>query len=532
MTDERIAADPDDEGPENDLSGRSRMAWNVVASWLGHSVFVVAGFFLPRIIDRNLGQVGLGIWDFGWSLVSYLGIAQVGVGSSVNRYVAKRRAQHDTEGLNRTVSSVMLIQAIIAVVVLAFTAVATWMVPSLLDAELGGYVIDARRVVFLLGLGVTVQMAFNPFVGVITGCHRWDLHNAINGGMYGVTAVAMALAVSFKGGLTALAAVNVAGTVVAEVIRAVVAHRVCPELRLRWKSVSWPEARTLLTFGGKTVLGVLSSLLLYQTNSLQIVGALGAGSLALYTRPMSLMRHVQTFVSKFAFVLTPTASSFHAAGREKDLRELLTDACRGCAFLSIPPLAFLAIMGDPILRLWMGPSYALGALVAVLAMGHLPSIVHQPVWNILVGMNMHGRVAVASLVAGVLSVILCGVALGPLQWGLSGAALALTVPLILLNFIYTAAYACRVLKLSYWRYLVEVWRMPLACALPFVLCLLGVRWMFDGRPGACLLVGMGAGGLVLSAVYWRWAIPDSAKVQAGEAVARTWSRFRGRGPSR
>jgi O-antigen/teichoic acid export membrane protein len=184
-------------------------------------------------------------------------------------------------------------------------------------------------------------------------------------------------------------------------------------------------------------------------------------------------------------------------------------------------------MGDPILRLWMGPSYALGTLVAVLALGHLPGIVHQPVWNILVGMNMHGRFAVASLVAGVVSVILCALALGPLHGGLSGAALALTVPLVLLNFVYTAAYACRVLQMSYWRYLLDVWRMPLACGLPFILCLLGVRWMFDGRPGVCFLVGMGAGGLVLSAVYWRWAIPPETKTRAGAAIFRTWSRVRG-----
>lgn len=529
MSDEQNAAERETEDKEGDLSGRSRLVWNVVASWLGHSVFVIAGFFLPRIIDRHLGQVGLGIWDFGWSLVSYLGIAQVGVGSSVNRYVAKRRAQHDTEGLNRTVASVMFIQAIIALVVLVFTAIGTWMVPALLDAQLGGYIGEARWVVFLLGLGVVAQMAFNPFVGVVTGCHRWDLHNAINGGMYGVTAVAMAVAVYMKGGLAALAAVNLAGTVTAEVVRAVAAHRVCPELSLRWKSVSWGEARTLLTFGGKTVAGTLANILLYQTNSLQIVSVLGAGSLALYSRPMSLMRHTKTFVSKFAFVLTPTASSLHAEGRESALRELLTDSCRVSAFLSIPPLAFLSIMGDPILRLWMGPHYAVGALVVALAMGHLPSVVQQPVWNILVGMNLHGRVAAASLVAGVVSVIACYVALGPLNGGLIGAALALTVPLILVEFGYTAAFACRALRLPYWRYVVDVWRMPLICTLPFVLSQLAVRLLLGDRPGLCLLVGMSLGAVVLVPIYWKWAIPRSAKEQALGALTATWSRVRSLG---
>ncbi len=526
MTDQTTPTEPADEGRDDDLSGRNRMAWNVIASWMGHSVFVIAGFFLPRIIDRHLGQVGLGIWDFGWSLVSYLGIAQVGVGSSVNRYVAKWRAQRDTEALNRTVSSVMFLQAIIAVVVLVITAVGTWMVPSLLNAQLGGYVDDARRVVFLLGLGVTAQMAFNPYVGVITGCHRWDLHNAINAGMYGVTAVAMAVAVSLGGGLGSLAAVNLAGTVTAEVVRAVAAHRVCPELRLSWKSVSWGEARVLLTFGGKTVIGTLAGILLYQTNSVQIVSLLGAGSLAMFSRPLSLVRQTATFVTKFAFVLTPTASSLHAAGDEVGLRELLIKSCRGCAFLSIPPLAFLSIMGDPILRLWMGPHYALGVLVAVLALGHLPAIVHQPIWNILIGMNLHGRIAIAGLVAGIVSVAACAIALGPLQGGLIGAALSLTIPIVLTNFIYTAGYACRVLKLSYLRFLREVWGTPLACGLPFALCLIGVRLSFDSRPGVCLLVGMAVGGLLLLPLYWRWALPGSAKERARARFVLTWNRVR------
>ena len=86
------------------------MARNVLSSWGGHVVFVLAGFVMPRLIDVRIGQVSLGLWDFSWSMVSYFGLAQVGVGSSVNRYVAKYRAANDVESLNRTVSSVNVIQ--------------------------------------------------------------------------------------------------------------------------------------------------------------------------------------------------------------------------------------------------------------------------------------------------------------------------------------------------------------------------------------------------------------------------------------
>lgn len=502
------------------------MAWNVVASWLGHSVFVVAGFFLPRIIDRHLGQTGLGIWDFGWSLVSYLGIAQVGVGSSVNRFVAKRRAEHDTEGLNRTVSSVMFLQGLIALAVIVLTAGGTWMVPTLLSAQLGGFVSEARMVVFLLGLGVTAQMALNPYVGVITGCHRWDLHNAISGSMYGVTAIGMATTVILGGGLPSLAAVNLAGTLLSEIIRAVAAHRVCPELRIRWSSVSFAEARTLLSFGGKTVIGVLSGLLLYQTNALQIVGHLGAASLALYSRPMSLVRHVRTFANKFAMVLTPTASSLHAAGRTDELRALLEQAARASACLGLPPILVLALMGDPILRVWMGAQYAAGALVAVLAVGHLGDIAKQPVWNILVGTNMHGRAAVLSLVSSTISVALCAAALGPLHGGLVSAALALTLPMTLVETLGTTFYACRQLKIPFGPFLAHVWRLPILCALPFAACLLGARAAFPEQPAAALAAGLLSGGALLAGTYWRWVIPESIRKRAWETLLGALTRVR------
>lgn len=94
----------------DNLSGRRALARNVMYSWSGHAVFVLAGFIIPRVIDRKIGQTALGIWDFGWSIVNYFWLAQAGIGSSVNRHVAKYRAKGESEALNCVVSSVMCVQ--------------------------------------------------------------------------------------------------------------------------------------------------------------------------------------------------------------------------------------------------------------------------------------------------------------------------------------------------------------------------------------------------------------------------------------
>src|SRR5690348_219890 len=99
-----VAVAEDAAAPEpsvDDLTGRDRMVSNVLASWAGHLVFIVAGFVMPRQIDRHIGQVGLGVWDFGWTAVNYFFLAQIGVGVSVNRYVARYRAAQDVAGLGR-----------------------------------------------------------------------------------------------------------------------------------------------------------------------------------------------------------------------------------------------------------------------------------------------------------------------------------------------------------------------------------------------------------------------------------------------
>src|SRR4249919_614272 len=161
----------------DDRSGRDRLVWNVIASWAGHVVFIVAGFIMPRQIDRHVGQVGLGVWDFGWTTVNYFFLAQIGVGVSVNRYVARYRSARDTDGLSRMISSVVLLQFLAASIVLALTAASAYWLPFFFREDLRGEAEVATRVIALLGVSVAVRMASQPFSGVVTGCHRWDLHN-------------------------------------------------------------------------------------------------------------------------------------------------------------------------------------------------------------------------------------------------------------------------------------------------------------------------------------------------------------------
>jgi O-antigen/teichoic acid export membrane protein len=510
----------------HDPTGRDLMAWNVLTSWAGHGVFVVAGFLLPRIIDRKVGQEALGVWDFAWSLVSYFGLAEIGVGSSLSRYVAKYRAAGDVARLRSAASSVMLVQLASATLALAATATVALSMPYLFGREIGVHLDVATPVVALLGSSLAIEIAFDTFHGVITGCHRWDLHNAINAGFHALKTGAMIAVLLFGGGLRGLALVYLCGVVAREITRRAVAYRVCPELRIGPAYANWGQVRRMAIFGAKASVPGVARLFLFQGNSLIVASQLGPAALALYARPNSLLRHAETFINKFAHVLTPTASSLQAKGRLDDLRRLLIESTRFGTCLALPLLLILGIMGDPILGLWMGARYEQGGVLAILAAGYLVMLTQRPVVTILTGLNAHGRLGLASLVSSICGCGLSFLLVKLLHLQLVGAALSVAIPLALGGGAYVIYDACRKLAMPYGEYLRRAYLSPVVCTLPFVACLVAARLLFRAQPLAALAVGCGSGAAVLAPLYWLYVLPKSARDKLEEMTGRLARRLR------
>lgn len=495
----------------DDVTGRDRLVSNVLFSWGTYAVFILAGFLLPRMIDQRLGQDLLGIWDFAWSLVTYFGLVEAGIGSSVNRYIAQYRAAGNTHAMNGIVSSACCILGVAGILVLASTIALSLLLPRLFDSRLGTHGPEAQWIVLLLGVSIGVQISLGAFGGVLTGCHRWALHNINTSGWYAVTLAGMIVTLLLGGGLRALATMCLMGEILTGAGRLLLAHRVCEDLRVRPSFVQWDKIRELLTFGGKTLIPGVSNLLLNQTTSVLIVAYLGPAVLALYTRPRSLMNHLGALVQKMAMTLTPTTSSLQSTGDLVGIQTLFVKAIGYSFYLALPAVSVMTVFGGPILQLWMGSRYASSLVPAILAVGYLASMAQMPLYTILAGMNAHGRAGVAQFVASIGSAILMIVGLGYLTWGLVGVAVASTLPLTIVNVVYLPAFACRKLGMSVTRYTLEALAKPIFCSLPFLFCLIAARILFARQPIAAFFLGVVTGTAVLLPIYWRFAISESLK---------------------
>jgi O-antigen/teichoic acid export membrane protein len=502
-----------------DLTGRDRLASNVLAGWGAYFVIAVAGFLAPRVMDRRLGQETVGIWDFGWSLVTYLGLTALGVGSSVNRNVARYRAAGDTERLSRVVSSATVINAASGAAALLLTGIFVWFLPRMLSADLADRTGEARLVVLLLGGTIALSLSFQAFQGVLVGCHRFDVTNAINAGFEVTSSVAIVVVLLSGGGLVAAASVCIITAFGAELMRLVWARRVCPELRIRRSNATWSEMKRLFRFGIKTMVEGLSGLLLIQANKLLVGSSLGLAELAVFSRPLALTRIVESFGTRLANVLPPTASSLQRTGRDHELRQLVLSSTRLGVATVLPMSLVLAILGDPIMILWMGRHYTPGAFLVVLVLGSAGPLALRPVVTILQGLDRHGRPALATLVAAASSTLLGLANASFLHWGLLGAALGIALPMIGLT-VFLAWYACRMFHIRPGELFRESFWPPLLCAAPFALILAASRIAFRDAPALAIIVGTVAGAALLLPLSWRMVLPEDVRGQVRTLAAR------------
>lgn len=496
--------------PEKDLTGRSRLVSNVLFTWAGQLVFFVSGFIMPRLIDRKLGQEVLGVWDFSWSLVTYFRFVDMGVTASVNRYVARHWGKEDIEGINRVVSSATFALSIAAAVIFLGAIVATLSLPYWSGIHTGRYVSVTQWSVFWLGTMLAAGTSLGAFNGVLTGCHRWELQTMRTSVWQFITVSAMIVALFLGAGLATLAAITAIGQTLGQLTMVTLAYRACPGLQLKRAYVRGDTIKELYIYSGKTLLPTASEMLLNQTTSVVITGSLGLASLAIFTRPRSLLRQMDSLERKMAMILTPTTSSLESCGDVQEIERLLIKSVRYSIYLVLPLVLVLVIFGGEVMRIWMGPNYANWILPAILAIGFLGTCIQTPILFMLEGLNAHGRAGLGQLIGSAISALCVFVALRFAHGGLTAAAVAVTVPLLVVNLMYLPMLLCRRLGRGLGKFYGEVAFRPIVHALPYAVCLVMARLLFKSYPVPALAV-CAAGSLELAIVYWRSVLPEKLK---------------------
>lgn len=498
---------------KKDITGRDRMLRNVVIGWCSYLVVFISGFLLPRMMDEYIGQVLLGVWDFVWSVVNYLNFIQPGIGASLNRYIAKYRASNRTKELIIMVSTVVTMQIILTLLVLFLVVIFTEILPPLLFDSGNSEIETARWVIGILGSTAAFQMLFSPSKGVLSGCHRWDILNGLQAAS-SLLGVLLMIGVMIIGrSLIHVAITYFIVQIITALIRVLFSFRVCPELKINLSYASWSQAKIILRFGVKTLTAGVPMLLTALTANVIVASTLGAAALAVFARPISLVRHLQTFTTKFTFVLVPTVGAMQELNQNEELRGFLLKTTKYSVAFTLPIISLLIVFGDVLLKLWMGEQYANWLLMAIIAIGYLLPISQDPIMRILMGLNKHGIAAIKSIIYGVSSFIIIATIVTIWGWSLINAALTVAISLTISRGIVLPMHACRMFEIGFLEYFNGVFKIPLLCAIPYLAILISCRIIIGELEVAAFGLASILGIFILSILYWYFLFTERERVK-------------------
>jgi O-antigen/teichoic acid export membrane protein len=328
---------------------------NVGSSWSALAVSVVVGIFLSPFILHRLGDTSFGIWILIFSVTGYYGLFDLGIRSSIIRYVSKYSATGDQENLTKFVNTALFTYTAIGAASMAVTLLLSSSLEHLFKIPAGMHV-QAKILLLIVGASVSLSFPLGVFGGVLEGLQRFYLLNWTG---IGATLARAALIVYFLNrgyGLLTVALITVSLPMVSSILRGVFVFRLLP-LPISPAYIDRGSFRHMAIYGTTTLFVMIAARLRFRTDELVIGTMMSAAAVTYFNIGARIVDYAQEFVASLAQIFVPMSSQSEARGDLSRVRKIYIAGNRVCALLIIPITTILIFFGKHIIRIWVGARY-------------------------------------------------------------------------------------------------------------------------------------------------------------------------------
>lgn len=494
---------------------------NVGSSWFALGVNVLVGIFLSPFILHRLGDEAFGLWVLIFSLTGYYGLFDLGIRSSIIRYVAKYTATGEQDELNRLVSTAILSYSCIAVLTMAVTLIVNYYVDSVFKIP-AAFAATAHWLLLMVGLSVALGFPLGIFGGILEGLQRFYVLNFTSISSTLLRALLIVVALEHGRGLLTLAFITVSFPLLNQVVNAVAVFRLVP-LRLGFECVNRSTLSKIGSYSGTTFLILVAVRLRFKTDALIIGTFVSAAAITYFTVGSRLLDYAAELVSSLAQIFVPMSSHLDAQGDMVSLRKVLVVGNRACAAIIFPITAVFTVLGKSIIEIWVGPQYVRTSYTVLLVLLYPTTLMlaQSSSGRVLWGMAKHRTWAWIVLIEGVSNLILSLVLVRP--FGILGDAVGTAIPLTCSMIYFLPRHLCRLVRIRVRTYLYQAFALPVGLSVPVVAVLLLMRrWFVPHRLDALLLqlavVGLVYGGELAWAFLTEraWSVDNLAEFEKDE----------------
>src|ERR1022692_53229 len=448
---------------------------NVGSSWFSLGINVSLGLVLSPFILHRLGDTAFGIWALILSITGYYGLFDLGIGSSVIRFVSKYTATGEQEELAKIINTSLFTYSCIGVLSLMVTVTAASQIGRMFHVP-PEFVATARWLLLMVGAAVALGFPFGIFGGFLEGLQRFYILNFTNIAANLLRAGLIVISLKHGGGILAVALITVTLPLLAAIARGFFALSYCP-VPFALKYVDRATLRRIANYSGITFMIMIAAQLKFKTDEIVIGSFMSLAAITYFNVGARIVDYAGMVVRTLSQIFVPMTSQSEALGEMGRLRKIFLLGNRVCAMTIFPICAVLVILGKSIIEVWMGKKYVDASYPVLVIM-----ILCCTLWwaqgasgRILLGMSKHGTWAIVTVSEGVANLILSIILVRP--YGIIGDALGTAIPLTCSMLFFMPHHLCKKLDVRLRTFLRESYTLPFLLSVPLVAALLLMqRW--------------------------------------------------------
>lgn len=427
---------------------RRKLLLNSLSGTALYVVNVVVAFVMSPIIINALGNRDYGLWELVMSVIGYMGLLDLGIGTALVRFVSVAEGKQDGDDLRKTISTSFAFFVVVGVAaVLIFLLLGYF--PQIVAGSEAKDITNLGTVFMLLGLNAGMTFPLQVFIATLMGVQR---HYFINFTRILLVTLQAAtnyfLLITYQGRGLLVMALTVPLFTALQVVAfalAVSLDKNIPKFTL--KDVSWIKAKEMISFGAKSATMLVASRLQNQSVPLIIGNFIGLGSIVYFVMPNRLVDYAKGLSLAMGFPLTPYFGASIGRNANDELLKSWLITTLALQIISLAMPVMILFCGEAFLRLWIGQEYAEAGRVVLFALtaGLVADSLATNAFRMLTAQGKHGRCSLMWLVLSVVSIPL-GVG-GAKLWGVAGVAAATTVATVTANLV-TVYMTCSVMGVS------------------------------------------------------------------------------------
>jgi len=327
---------------------------NIIANYVGRTWTVLLGILLIPVYIKFMGIEAFGLVGFYMALSGVLGILDLGIGSTMNRELARLSAKVGSAGEQRDVVRTLeviywgiAIFAGIVVILFAPYITHSWIKAQNISS------VSILKAVQLMGIAVALQFPISLYQGGLMGLQRQVLVNAIlilTGTLRGVGAILVLWLVS----------PTIETFLVWQVVASIIGSGAF--LVAMWWSL--PKHKQHARFRGNILYGVwkyaaaisanaIIGVVLTQLDKVILSRMLTLKMFGYYSIAATVASAIWMIIIPFNTAVFPRFVQFHEIERSQELRILFHHSSQILSFMLFPVCAILIIFSREILFLWM-----------------------------------------------------------------------------------------------------------------------------------------------------------------------------------